>query len=53
MVKRSVKGIDFSHGGVTIYSDSQSAIYLYKNHKFDECTKHVDVKLHIIRNIVS
>ena len=36
-----------------VFSNSQSTIYLCKNHVFRELTKHIDVKLHFIRDIVS
>lgn len=38
---------------MTIYSDSQSAIHLCKNHIFHERTKYIDVRLHFIRDVVS
>ena len=38
---------------VTVYSDSQSAIHLCKNPVFHKHTKHIDVRLHFIRDIVS
>lgn len=37
---------------VTVYCDSQSALHLMKNPKFHERSKHVDIKLHFIRDIV-
>lgn len=38
---------------VTVYEDNQSAIYLIKNPSFHERTKHIDVKLHFIRDVVA
>lgn len=38
---------------VTIYSDSQSAIHLCKNPVFHERNKHIDVRLHFIRDMIS
>lgn len=37
----------------TVYCDSQSAIHLSKNQMFHERTKHIDVKLHFVRDILS
>ena len=34
---------------VSIFSDNQSAIYLAKNQRYHERTKHIDVWLHFIR----
>ena len=38
---------------VVIYSDSQSAIHLYKNPVFHERSKHIQVKYHFIRDMIS
>ena len=38
---------------VTIHCDSSSAIHLCKNLAHYEKTKHIDIKLHFIRNEVS
>lgn len=38
--------------GVTIFCDSQSAIYLYKHQVFHDRCKHIDVRLHFIRDEV-
>ena len=38
---------------VDVFCDSSSAIYLSKNPAHHEKTKHVDIKLHFIRNVVS
>ena len=35
---------------VVIFSDSQGAIHLCKNHVYHEITKHVDVKFHFVRD---
>ena len=36
-----------------MFCDSQSAIHLSKNTMYHERTKHIDVRLHFIRDIVS
>lgn len=38
---------------MVIKSDSQSAIHLMKNPMFHERSKHIDVKLHFIRDIIT
>ena len=38
---------------VKLFCDSQSAIYLSKNSMFHERTKHIDVRLHFVRDIIS
>lgn len=38
---------------VTVYSDNKSAICLIKNPVFHERTKHIDIKLHFVRDLVS
>ena len=38
---------------VIVYSDSQSSIYLCKNPVFHERSKHINVKYHFIRDLVS
>ena len=38
---------------VRLYCDSQSAIHLSKNSMFHERTKHIDVRLHFVRDIIS
>ncbi|KAK3010795.1 hypothetical protein RJ639_011899 [Escallonia herrerae] len=37
----------------TVYCNSQSAIHLTKNQMFHEWTKHIDVRFHFIRDVVS
>ena len=38
---------------VPIYCDSQSTIHLSKNQGFHERIKHIDVRLHFIREVVA
>ncbi|KAL0405967.1 UNVERIFIED_CONTAM: Retrovirus-related Pol polyprotein from transposon TNT 1-94 [Sesamum latifolium] len=45
--------IDFLKHKVTVFSDSQSSIQLCKNPVFHDRTKHIDVRYHFIRDIVS
>lgn len=40
-------------GIATVYSDSQSAIHLSKNPVYHERTKHVDVRYHYVRDLIS
>ncbi|CAM8914247.1 unnamed protein product [Rhodiola kirilowii] len=48
-----VREAGLSNNVVTIFSDSQSAIYLCKNPVFHDRTKHIDVRYHFIRDKVS
>ena len=50
MITREL-GVDQSN--ITLYSDSQSALHLSKNQMFHERTKHIDVRFHFIREVVS
>lgn len=52
-LKEIVNELGFQQDMVTIYCDSQSAIHLTRNSLFHERTKHVDVKLHFIRDVVA
>ena len=38
---------------IDLFCDSQSAIYLIKDQMFYERTKHIDVKYHYVRNVIS
>ncbi|XP_031268665.1 protein DETOXIFICATION 21-like [Pistacia vera] len=44
---------NLTEGKVIIYSDSQSAIHLSKNPVYHERTKHVDVRFHFARDLVT
>ena len=37
---------------MTIYEDNQAAICIAKNNEFHSKTKHMDIKLHFVRNLV-
>ena len=40
-------------GKVVVYCDNQSAIHLAKNQSFHERSKHIDVRLHFVRDIIA
>ena len=48
-----VKELGIQQGEVQLYCDSQSAIYLVKNYVYHARTKHIDVRFHKIRELVS
>ncbi|XP_041025491.1 secreted RxLR effector protein 161-like [Juglans microcarpa x Juglans regia] len=48
-----VKELGIQQGGVQLHCDSQSAIYLGKNQVYHARTKHIDVRFHRIRELVS
>jgi hypothetical protein len=37
---------------ITIYCDSQTAIYLTKDHMLTKRTKHIDIRYHFVRDII-
>src|SRR5436189_639814 len=47
------KELGIQQGGVRLHCDSQSAIYLAKNQVYQARTKHIDVRYHKIRELVS
>jgi len=52
-LKGLVNELGFTQRSVNIHCDSQSAIALAKNAVYHERTKHIDVKYHFIRELVS
>ncbi|KZV56018.1 hypothetical protein F511_12717 [Dorcoceras hygrometricum] len=52
-LKGLLNEISMLTGKVTVFSDSQSGIQLCKNPVFHDRTKHIDVRFHFIRDIVS
>ncbi|KAL5549510.1 hypothetical protein UlMin_004741 [Ulmus minor] len=52
-LKGLLKELKLLKGEVNVYSDSQSSIFLCKNPVFHDRTKHIDVKYHFIRDVVS
>ena len=53
MCSSFVSELGFNQSQVTIHSYSQSALHLAKHQVFHERSKHIDVKLHFVRDIVS
>lgn len=52
-LKGLVSELGLKQSAVTVNCDSSSAIQLSKNPKYHERTKHVDVRLHFIRDEIS
>ncbi|KAH9657534.1 hypothetical protein KPL70_023118 [Citrus sinensis] len=52
-MKGLIAELGMSQKTVGVFCDSSSAIYLSKNPAHHEKTKHFDIKLHFIRNVVS
>lgn len=52
-LKGLVKELGVQQGGVQLHCDSQSAIYLAKNQVYHVRTKHIDVRFHKIRELIS
>ena len=48
-----VKKLGIQQGGVQLYCDSESAIYLAKSQVYHAGTKHIDVRFHKIKELVS
>ena len=48
-----VKELGIKQGGVQLHCDSQSAIDLTKNHVYPTKTKHIDVRFHKIRELMT
>ena len=43
----------FAQDKVEVFCDNQSSLHLCKNAMFHERTKHIDIKLHFIRDVIS
>lgn len=44
--------LKFNSKDITVHCDNQSALHLMKNPMFHERSKHIDIKLHFIRDVV-
>lgn len=51
-LKGLLSEIGYLDNKVVLFSDSQSAIQLCKNHVFHDRTKHINVRYHYIRDVV-
>ena len=52
-VRRMIGKLGLAQKTLTVHYDNQSAIYLIMNTMFHERTKHINVKLHFLRYVVS
>ncbi|RVW41325.1 Retrovirus-related Pol polyprotein from transposon TNT 1-94 [Vitis vinifera] len=52
-LKGITKDLAMYRGKVVVYCDNQSAIHLAKNQSFHEMSKHIDVRLHFVRDIIA
>ena len=48
-----MKELRIEQGGVQLHCDSQSAIYLAKNQVYHARTKHIDVRFHKIKKLIT
>ena len=48
-----VKELDIQQGGVQLHCDNQSVIFLAKNQVYHATTKHINVRFHNIKELVS
>ncbi|RDX58342.1 hypothetical protein CR513_62350, partial [Mucuna pruriens] len=51
-IKGLISELRITQNSVTIFCDSQSAIHLSKHQVYHEKSKHIDVKLHFIRDVI-
>ena len=52
-IKGIINELGIKCSSVKLFCDSQSAIHLSKNTMFHERTKHIDVRLQFVRDIIS
>ena len=48
-----VSDLGLQQGETVVFCDSQSAIHLTKNQMYHERTKHIDVRFHFLRKVVT
>ncbi|XP_062100092.1 protein FAR1-RELATED SEQUENCE 11-like [Humulus lupulus] len=52
-LKGLTKELGFNSQNITVHCDNQSALHLMKNPMFHERSKHIDIKLHFIREVLA
>ncbi|KAL6311176.1 hypothetical protein AAG906_025765 [Vitis piasezkii] len=52
-LKGTINELGINQKVVVIQCDSQSALHLMKNHVYHKRTKHIDVQMHFIRDILA
>ena len=52
-LKGIIEELAMYKGKVIVYCDNQIAIHLAKNQSFHEKSKHIDVRLHFVRDIIA
>ena len=52
-LKGMINELGINQKVVVIHRDNQSALHLMKNHVYHERTKHIDVRMHFIRDILA
>uniref|UniRef100_A0A803P4T0 Retrovirus-related Pol polyprotein from transposon TNT 1-94 n=1 Tax=Cannabis sativa TaxID=3483 RepID=A0A803P4T0_CANSA len=52
-LKGFTKELGFKSEDITVHCENQSALHLMRNSMFHERSKHIDIKLHFIRDIIA
>ena len=52
-LKEIINKLGINQKAVVIHCDSQSALYLMKNHVYHKRTKHIGVRMHFVRDIIA